>query len=153
VCTERSLVWLSSKKPYQQLTKTDTDTYTQPLDWRRKAYGGIRGRIDRAEGEDDHIERPAVSTNPDPRELPETEPPTIQHKTSLRSPDPWDIYSRRLPGLASVGEDLSWETWGPREEELPGGGGHPLGDKREGKWDEKLGGGLSGKGGKWLDYK
>ena len=26
----RSLTWTSSWKPYQQLTKTDADTYTQP---------------------------------------------------------------------------------------------------------------------------
>ena len=29
-----------------------------------------------AERKSDPIERPAVSTNPDPRELPDTEPPT-----------------------------------------------------------------------------
>ena len=35
-------------------------------------------RIEEAEGEGDPIGRPAVSTNPDPRELPD-EPPTRQH--------------------------------------------------------------------------
>ena len=33
------------------------------------------GRTDEAEGEQDPIGKPAVSTKPDPRELPETEPP------------------------------------------------------------------------------
>ena len=36
-------------------------------------------RIEEAEGERDPIGRPSVSTNVDPRELPETEPPTRQH--------------------------------------------------------------------------
>ena len=27
-----SLTWLSSEKPHQQLTETEADTYTQPLD-------------------------------------------------------------------------------------------------------------------------
>ena len=30
--TDRSLPWLSSERPYQQLTETEADTYTQPLD-------------------------------------------------------------------------------------------------------------------------
>ena len=29
---DRSLAQLSSERPYQQLTETDADTYTQPLD-------------------------------------------------------------------------------------------------------------------------
>ena len=29
---DRSLAWLYSKRPYQELTETGTDTYTQPLD-------------------------------------------------------------------------------------------------------------------------
>ena len=32
------------------------------------------GKVEEAEGEGDPIERPAVSTNPDPWELPKTEP-------------------------------------------------------------------------------
>jgi hypothetical protein len=28
--TDRSLAWLSSERPYQQLIKTDADTYIQP---------------------------------------------------------------------------------------------------------------------------
>ena len=37
------------------------------------------GRLEEAEEEDDPIGRPSVSTYPDPRELPETGPPTRQH--------------------------------------------------------------------------
>jgi hypothetical protein len=29
---DKSLAWLSSERLYQQLTETDADTYTQPLD-------------------------------------------------------------------------------------------------------------------------
>ena len=29
---DRSLAWLFSERLYQQLTETDADTYTQPLD-------------------------------------------------------------------------------------------------------------------------
>jgi hypothetical protein len=32
VLTNRSLTWLSSERPYQQLTVTEADIYTQPLD-------------------------------------------------------------------------------------------------------------------------
>jgi hypothetical protein len=36
VLTDRSLAWLSSERPNKQLTETDADTYTQPMDqsWR-----------------------------------------------------------------------------------------------------------------------
>ena len=62
---DRSLAWLSSERPYQQLTEMDVDT---PNHWTevRDPYGGIRGRIEGAEGEGDPIGRPAVSTNLDP---------------------------------------------------------------------------------------
>jgi hypothetical protein len=39
-------------------------------------YGRDRGRIEGAEGDGNHIGRPTVSSNLDPWELPETEPPT-----------------------------------------------------------------------------
>ena len=39
----------------------------------------VRGRIKEAEEEGDPIGRPIVSTNSDPRELLETEPPISQH--------------------------------------------------------------------------
>jgi hypothetical protein len=37
-------------------------------------YGRVRGRIERAEGDGEPIRRPAVSTNLDHSELPETKP-------------------------------------------------------------------------------
>jgi hypothetical protein len=56
-----------------------------------------------AEVEGDPIGRPAVSTNLDPRDLSDTEPPTRQYTPAdMRSQH---IYSRGLPGLASVRED------------------------------------------------
>ena len=32
VFSDRSLAWLPSERPNMQLTKTDADTYTQPMD-------------------------------------------------------------------------------------------------------------------------
>ena len=32
VLTDRSLAWLSSERPNKQLTETEADTYTQPMD-------------------------------------------------------------------------------------------------------------------------
>jgi hypothetical protein len=42
----------------------------------RDPYGRVRGRSKGTEGNDNHKERPIVSTNTDPLELPETKPPT-----------------------------------------------------------------------------
>jgi hypothetical protein len=77
----------------------------------RNPYGWIRGRIKGAVGEGNPIGRPAASTDPDSREFSDTEPPTRLVR------GPWHIYSRGLPGLVSVGEDVlnPQETWGPRE--------------------------------------
>ena len=62
----------------------------------------MRRRIEEAKGNGDLIGRPAVSTNQDPWELSDTEPPTRQHiKAYLRH-----IYNRGLPYLASVEEDV-----------------------------------------------
>jgi hypothetical protein len=33
VLTNRCLAWLSSERPYDQLTETDADPYSQLLDW------------------------------------------------------------------------------------------------------------------------
>jgi hypothetical protein len=49
-----------------------------------------------AEGENDPMGRPAASTYPDPRELPETEPPTRSTRRLVQGP--WNKYSRGLPG-------------------------------------------------------
>lgn len=69
-----------------------------------------------AKGESNTIGRPAVTTNRDPMELPETEPSTRSiHRPAHCS---WHKYSRHFPGLASVREDVPnpWELCGPREE-------------------------------------
>jgi hypothetical protein len=55
-----------------------------------------------------HIGRPAVSTKPDARELPETDPPTKNIHGLVQGS--WHISSRGLPGLASVGEHLVLES-------------------------------------------
>jgi hypothetical protein len=44
----------------------------------------------------------SVSTNPDPREFPETEPPTRNIHGLVRG---CYVCSRGVPGLASMGED------------------------------------------------
>ena len=60
-------------------------------------------RLEEAEEEGDPIGRPGVSTNPDPQDLSDTEPPTRQD--TLAGPKPPYIYSRGLSGLASMRED------------------------------------------------
>ena len=66
-------------------------------------FRSIGERIEEVEGEADPIGKPAVSTNPDPRDLPETELPTWNIPVSIQSP--WYTLSSGLPGLASVEED------------------------------------------------
>ena len=76
---DRSLAWLSSERLYLQLTKTDADTYRQHWTETGGPYGRVRGRIEGTERDGNLIERPTVSINLDPWELPETEPPTQEH--------------------------------------------------------------------------
>jgi hypothetical protein len=75
----------------------------------------LGGGLKKVKGESHDTGRPAVSTNPDSRELPETVPSTRNIHGSFWCPS--YVYSKGLPGLASVGEDLlnPGETWGPRE--------------------------------------
>ena len=61
--TDRSLAWLSSKRLKKQLTETDADTYTQALHLGQGLYGGVRGRVKGAEGDNNSIKRTAVSTD------------------------------------------------------------------------------------------
>ena len=139
--TDRSLPWLSSERLYQQLTETDTDTYTQRTPNHSTEvgdpYGGIRGRVEEAEGEGDSIGRPAVSTDPDPWELPETElptktilgwtegPGTYIAEDCLVSPQ-WEKMHLILQRLEAPGKGEAWcgVSKGKREwvEELLGGG-------------------------------
>jgi hypothetical protein len=73
VLIDRSLAWLSSERPNKQLTKTDADTYTHPVD---RSYGWIRERLEEAEEEGNPIGTPAVTTNLSLHDLSDTEPPT-----------------------------------------------------------------------------
>ena len=83
--------------------------------------------------------RPAVSTNLDPWDLLDTEPPTRQHTpTDMR---PQHTYSRGLPGLDSVKENAPnpEETGSLRQFRGLVGWGHPHGDRglgrRYGMWN------------------
>jgi hypothetical protein len=82
--TDRSLAWLSSERPYQELTETDADTYTTGL-----TSGTLMAEL--GEGlkklkRRDPLGRLSVLTNPEPSELPETEQ-QIRHHTQA-SPRP-----------------------------------------------------------------
>jgi hypothetical protein len=65
-------------------------------------YERVRGRIEGPQGDDNPKGRPAMSTNLNPWELPETEPPIKDHTGLVQGP--WHIRSRGLPCLASVEE-------------------------------------------------
>jgi hypothetical protein len=71
---DKSLASMFSERLKKQLTETDADTYTQPLE-----CGYIRRQMKEAEEESDTIGQPAVSTNSDLWELPDTDSPTRQH--------------------------------------------------------------------------
>ena len=110
----------------------------------RDPYGRVRGRIEGAEGDGNPIGRPTVSTNLDPWELPETEPPTKEHtQAGLR---PWGICSRRLPSLASEGEDTQM---GVSRDLMPEEGGNPLRGKGEGRKGKYFGRGDQEGGNIW----
>ena len=76
---DRILAWLSFKRLYQLLTETDADTHSQELDTGqgplRKRWGWTEG----TEGDSNPIERPIVSTNWNPWELPAAEPTIKEH--------------------------------------------------------------------------
>lgn len=102
----------------------------------RDPYGWI-GSIKEAEGENHPIERIGVSTNPDPRVLPESEPTTRIIQRLVWGP--WHKYGISLLGLTSVGDELNpGETWGPREEGHLVWGQHPLRGKGKEDWGAKL---------------
>ena len=69
---------MSSERFYQQLTDTDANT--------AKHWTDVR-----AEGDGNPIGRLMVSTNLDPQELSETDPPTKEHTWAF--PSPPDTYS------------------------------------------------------------
>jgi hypothetical protein len=109
VLTDRSLAWLYSVGPTSSWLRQKQ--IFAPNHWTEVAdsYCWVRERIEEAEGESYPTGRPTVSTNLDPRELPETEAPTrsIQWLVWI----PWHKCSRGLLGQASVGDVLNpWET-------------------------------------------
>ena len=134
-----------SERAYQQLTKTDTDIYPQPLDWSQGPLLLNYMRDWRNWMGEWSCRKTPVSTNLDATVLPETELPT----RTIHRPvwGRWHKCSRGLPGLASVGEDVlhPLETWDPRAQ-----GGkvaeHLLGGKGEEEWDEELWEGELGRG-------
>ena len=88
--TDRSLAWLPSERPNKQLTETDVGD----------PCGRIRERLSEVVLKDDPIRRSSVSINLESQDLLDTEPQTRQHTLAGIQ-----IYSRELPGLASVRED------------------------------------------------
>lgn len=125
VLADRRLVWLSS----EQLTETDADIYSQPLDWGQDPCGRVRWRIERAKEDGNPTGRPTMSTNLDIWEHPETEPPTKKHT--------WAGSSSSPPYVAEG--CLLWPQWErilmPQER---GWGRHPLRGEGEEGWGEKL---------------
>jgi hypothetical protein len=77
VADRRSLAWLPSERFYQPLIKTDSDTHIGLRSG--DSYGSVRGRIKGTEEDGNPIGRPTLSTNMDPWELPEINPPTKEH--------------------------------------------------------------------------
>jgi len=68
--------------------ESDADICTQPVD---RSCGWIREKLEEAEEGGDSIGRTAISTNPHPRDLSDTEPPTRQHTPADMRPQ--HIYS------------------------------------------------------------
>jgi hypothetical protein len=76
--TERSLTWLPSKRPNKQLTESERDTYTQPMERNCIPLWLVRKRLAEVLEEGDPIGS-LVSTNLDPQDLSDTELPTRLH--------------------------------------------------------------------------
>jgi hypothetical protein len=64
----------------------------------------LRGRTAGTEGDCNPIGRTTISSNPDISEHPETKPPT--KNIHCMAHDIWHIYSRGLPFLVSVRENV-----------------------------------------------
>jgi hypothetical protein len=76
--TERSLTRLPSKRPNKQLTESEGDTYTQPMERSWVPVWLVRKRLAEVLEEGDPIGR-LVSTNLDSQDLSDTELPTRLH--------------------------------------------------------------------------
>jgi hypothetical protein len=143
VLTDRSLTWLSSERLNKQthiLTPNHWTEVMDPCDW-------IRDRLEEAKEEGNPIGRPAISTNMDPWDLSDTEPPNMKHTwTGLRPP--WYINIKGLTGLTSMGKYVPnpWKTGGPRELGVLAEGGTSSWRWGRKNWDEKLWEGRPGEG-------
>jgi hypothetical protein len=90
------LVWLTSMRPNKNLKESDADTYTQTVGRNLcEPCGWIRKNLEEAEGEQDPVGRPAVSTNLEPCDLLDTERPTRKH-TPAHMRIPTHIHQRPL---------------------------------------------------------
>ena len=98
--TKRGLSWLPSERPNKQLKESDTDSYTQPVEKWCDLCGLFIEKMEEAEKEGDSI-RPAVSTNLDPRDCSDTEPPARQHTPADMRP-PTHIQQRTSRSVLSL---------------------------------------------------
>ena len=132
VFTDRSLAWLPFKRPNMLLKESDAPTYTQPMDRSQNPCGWISERLEEAE-ENNPIGKPGVSSNLDPRDLSDTEPPTRQHtpadmrplthiqqRTAWSGPQ-WKKIDLALKRLEAPGSGEVW--W-----DMCVGRGHPFED-------------------------
>jgi hypothetical protein len=116
VLADRSLAWLPSERPNKQLKESDADTSTQPMAWSPGPLWLNWGKAGRRWG--------GGQVTPWVQQSPLTWTPkisrTLSHQPGCRHQLLWyprHIYSRGLPGLASVREDAPnpRETWDPRD--------------------------------------
>jgi hypothetical protein len=71
----------------QQLTETDAYNHRKTLARGQNPYGRVRERVEGSERDGKPTGRPKVSATLDAWKLPETKPPTKEHKqASLRPP-------------------------------------------------------------------
>ena len=91
--TNRDLSWLFSKRANKQLKELEADIYTQLIDRRCGLLWLNYRKYGRSWG--DPIGRSAVSTNLDPQDLLDTEPPTRQHTLADMRP-PTHIQQRTV---------------------------------------------------------
>jgi hypothetical protein len=101
VLIDRSLAWLFSESLYQELTETHADTYRKSLNL---CHRRVRGRNEGAPWNGSHIGRPTFQLTMTPGSCHILSyPPKNIYRLVLSSRH---ICSRKLPSLASVGEDV-----------------------------------------------
>lgn len=104
VLADRSLVWLSSERLFQHLTKKDSDTHSQQLVCAWGPLWKSLGRTERSQWDCNPIERTTVSTN---WTLKCSQGLNHQPKSIYRLlSGPLYICGRGLPYLASLGRGV-----------------------------------------------